>query len=61
MNREIRIHIRASADEHRMLERLADREGCTSSDWMRRTIRTAYGKAFNVQPKPAKRTTKRKG
>jgi|GEM_PF-3502019 len=53
--RDNNIHVRASADEVRMLERLADRAGITSSDWIRTAIRSAYADTFGVTPRANKR------
>jgi hypothetical protein len=45
-----RLHVLVSSDEFEMVERLAERDGLTPSDVVRRLIRQAFGAVFGDQP-----------
>ena len=45
-----RLHVLVSLDEFQMVEQLAQRDGLTPSDVVRRLIRQAFAAAFGDQP-----------
>jgi hypothetical protein len=54
-NRERVLNVRLTDDEVRMLSAIAELDGLNQSDWVRRTIRTTFRKAFPVSvQQPAK-------
>lgn len=57
LQRDAKFQLRVTADEKRMLEALAEREGLTASDKVRQLIRKDYAASFGEAP-PKK--TKRK-
>jgi len=57
--RERVLNVRLTGDEVRMLSAIAELDGLNQSDWLRRTIRTTFRKAFptvqpSAKPKPKK-------
>jgi hypothetical protein len=56
--RERMLNVRLDDDEVRMLAALAEHDGLGISDWIRRTIRTAFRKEFPGVEKPQKKARK---
>ena len=48
--RDEKFQLRMSADERRMLEELADREGLSASDKIRQLIRREHAATFGEEP-----------
>jgi hypothetical protein len=46
VDRDRRLSMLISEDEHTMLRALAEKEGLTASDWIRQSIRRAHAEAF---------------
>jgi hypothetical protein len=53
------LNVRMSDEELAMLAKLAERDGLTSSDWLRLTIRRSYAEAFAPDSKPPPKRRKR--
>lgn len=56
LKRTHNLNVRISDEELAMLARLAERDGITSSDWLRITIRRAHTRVF----RDAKQRTKKR-
>ncbi len=56
LKRTHNLNVRISGEELAMLARLAERDGITSSDWLRVTIRRAHTRVFGA----AKQRTKKR-
>jgi len=52
--RERVLNVRLAEDETRMVAALAELDGLNISDWVRRTIRVAFRKAFPEPVQPSK-------
>lgn len=59
--RENRVGFVCDDREREMLEQMANDDGRTVSDWLRRMIRTSHASKFGPEPlpEPAKKETKR--
>jgi hypothetical protein len=53
--RERAVIVRLTDDERAMLQAIADYDGVSLSDWMRRSVRLAFRKTFGADAKPTKR------
>jgi len=50
--RERVLNVRLTDEETEMVAALAEQDGLNVSDWIRRTIRTSFRKAFSTPAKP---------
>jgi hypothetical protein len=53
--RDIMFHVRMSSEERRMLEKLAEREGVSASDFVRMSIRRSFAEKLGARTPRGKR------